>query len=418
MPRVTFIHTADIHLDTPFKSLSRIDEDLAARLKQATFQAFNHIADRCLQEPVDFLLIAGDTFEGDTRSLSAQLGFAEELQRLAQADIPVYMVFGNHDPEEAWLKELPFPGNVHCFASGRPETFTFSRNGEALADIHGISFDGRASAGNPTTLFHKKDRPAPFSIGVLHGTIGPPGPHAPCSPFAAGDIIDKGFDYWALGHIHKQRIVRDADPAIVYPGNPQGRDFGESGPKGCCRVVLETGKKPDIQVIPTHTIRFETVTVDLSGADTLNQVPERIEEAFNDEERFPEMVDCIVRIVLQGRTPLHPHLNNEGSLTDLARRLNENQPRKIFFHIDRIESQTLPDIDIDGIARGNNFPAEILRALRAYDDDPEKLNDLIRSRAGEFGTPNIRREINPLNDNDCREIIGLAQRKLIDLFFK
>jgi DNA repair exonuclease SbcCD nuclease subunit len=417
MPRITFIHTADIHLDTPFKGLSEVDSVLATRLKQATFQAFRRVVDHCLQEPADFLLIAGDTFDGETRSLSAQLGFADELRRLSEADIPVYMVFGNHDPAEAWLKELSFPKNVHCFSPDHPDAFTFSRNGQPLADIHGLSFDSRLSGDNPTALFKRSDRPAPFSIALLHGTIGPAGPHAPYSPFTANDILDKGFDYWALGHIHRQRIIRGADPAIVYPGNPQGRDFGETGPKGCCRVVLETGGKPDITVIPTDMVRFETMFVDLSEADTLNLIPEKIEQALYDSGLSPETAGCVCRIVLRGRTPLHSRLNNEAALADLAQRLNETQTQKNYFHIDRIESETLPDIDLDSIVKGHDFPAEVLRTIRRHDDDPVEINHRIRSLAETFGTPGIRKEIDALNDDACREIVALAQRKLIDLFF-
>ncbi|MEW6076569.1 MAG: DNA repair exonuclease [Thermodesulfobacteriota bacterium] len=416
MPRVTFIHTADIHLDTPFKGLSEIDADLADRLRQSTFQAFRRVVDLCLREPADFLLIAGDTFDGETRSLSAQLGFAEELGRLAEAGIPVYLTFGNHDPADDWLREIPLPGNVHCFSPARPETVTFSKDGRPLADIHGLSFDGGKSADNPVLLFRKTEDPAPFSIGLLHATVGPAGPHAPYSPFAVDDVMDKGFDYWALGHVHKQRIVRQADPAIVYPGNPQGRDFGEPGLKGCCRVVLETGRQPVISVIPTCAIRFETVSVDLSDIEALTEVPDKIEEAIGDSNPATE-ADCLTRVVLRGRTPLHQHLSKEEDLSDLARRMNELRAGTRFYHIDRIESETLPDIDLAAVARGNDFPAEVFRTIRGYDDNPAESSRLIQSLAGEFATPGIRKEISLPDEEACRRIMALAQRQLIDLFF-
>ncbi len=418
MPKVTFIHTADIHLDTPFKGLTEVDSTLAKRLKKSTFQAFRQIVDCCLREPVDFLLIAGDTFDGESRSLSAQLGFADELQRLAQAQIPVYMVFGNHDPEETWMKELALPDNVHCFPCSQPKTITFTKNGDPLVDIHGISFDSRSGNDNPTALFQRKDLPARFSIGLLHGTIGPAGPHLPYGPFTADDIMEKGFDYWALGHIHNQRVVRDADPAVVYPGNPQGRDFGETGLKGCCRVVLAPDQKPDITFIPTCTVRFERIPVDLTGVDTLDRIPEMIASAGFNSTSGPEQTGCIVRLVLTGRTSLHSHLTSEEALKDLAQWLNESLSLGSFFHIDRIESQTLPDIDLDSIAGGNDFPADILKGINAYYENPESSAELIRSMAEEFATHAIRKETRPLNDDDCRQITALARRRLIDLFFK
>jgi DNA repair exonuclease SbcCD nuclease subunit len=416
MPRVTFIHTADIHLDTPFRGLSEINAALADRLKRATFQAFRRVVDLCLQEPTDFLLIAGDTFDGETRSLSAQLGFAEELRRLSVAGIPVYMVFGNHDPAGDWLEEIPLPGNVHRFSPDRPEIVTFSRNGHPLADIHGLSFNSDTGGDNPTAHFRKKEAPAPFSIGLIHGTVGPAGPHAPYSPFSADDVIDRGFDYWALGHVHKQRIIREADPAMVYPGNPQGRDFGETGPKGCCRVVLETGRKPAVSAIPTCAVRFETVAVDLSGMETLNEVPDKIEEALGDIGQSPE-ADCLFRVTLKGRTPLHAHLNSQEALADLALKMNESLAGKNRYFIDRIESETLPDIDLDAVARGNDFPAEVFRLIRGLENDPAGAGRLVREMAGEFASPGIRKELFPPDDEACRRIVTLAQRRLTDLFF-
>lgn len=417
MSRVTFIHTADIHLDTPFKGLSEIDRVLADRLRRATFQSFCGIVDRCLQEPVDFLLIAGDTFDGEARSLSAQLGFAEELRRLCQAGIPVYLVFGNHDPADDWIKEIALPENVHRFSAAQADVGTFSRNGQPLADIHGLSFDSRAGDRNPAAFFRKNERPAPFSIGLVHGTIGPAGPHAPYQPFTAADILDKGFDYWALGHVHRPGIIQPADPAIVYPGNPQGRDFGETGARGCFLVTLETGRKPALTFLPTQTVRFETMAVDLSDLETLNQVMEKIEGTIADRLPAAETADCVLRIVLRGRTPLHTHLNNEDDLADLARRLNETRTEQPVCFIDRLESETLPDIDLESLARGNDFPAEVLRAMRAYAEAPAEADVLIRDLAAEFATPGIRKELSPPDAEDCRRIMALAQRRLLDLFF-
>ena len=418
MPKVTFVHTADIHLDTPFKGLTGIDHDLARRLKQATFQAFHNIVDHCIAEPVDFLLIVGDTFDGEDRSLSAQLGFAEEVNRLSRAGIPVYMVYGNHDPEETWLTELPFPANVHCFGASQPETKTFSKEGKILADIHGISFDSHSGGDNPARHFHRREPPAPFSIGLIHGTIGPAGPHTPYSPFTAADIIEKGFDYWALGHIHNRCIIRPADPAVVYPGNPQGRDFGETGLKGCFRVTLETGRKPLITFLPAGAVRFESIPVDLTGLDTLDRIPEKIEAAVYSGQEDPDHADCIARIILQGRTPLHVHIKNDDALKELAQWLNETLSPDALYHIDRIESETLPDIDLDNVARGNDFPADVFRVFKTYDENPDTIDGLIRSMAESFATHTIRKQTRPLDESDCRQILALAQRRLIDLFFK
>ena len=139
MTKIKFIHTADLHLDTPFKGLSNWNSELAGKLKNATFAAFRNIVDLCLREHVDFLLISGDTFDSENRSLAAQLKFVSELKRLSDNGVRVYFICGNHDPLNAWLEDLQMPENVFRFNAEEVENFTFPKNGRSIADIYGIS---------------------------------------------------------------------------------------------------------------------------------------------------------------------------------------------------------------------------------------------------------------------------------------
>ncbi len=417
MPRLTFIHTADLHLDTPFKGLTAIDQELAESLKQANFQAFENIIDCCLRENVDFLLIGGDIFDGRNRSLTAQLRFAEGLKKLAAAEIPVFCVCGNHDPADSWSDKLRLPDPVHVFSADRPETVPFFKHGRHLADICGISHGTPTVKENLAAGLEKNQDPPPLSVALLHGTIGPAGPHEKYAPFSEKDIQDKGFDYWALGHIHQAAIIRKADPAIVYPGTPQGRDFGESGEKGCYLVTLESGRPPACRFINTQLIGFETRSLDLTGETSYDRLPTAIEEVRQTVRSQTPALSYILRIRLEGRTPLHRQLH-EQALTELAFLLNEDEfAGRTFCRLDRIENETLPDIDLDQIAGGSDFPAEIVRTLRHYRNLPEEGAALIRAEAEIFGSYPVKKELPPLTDEDRLEILEKAERWLVDLLF-
>ena len=125
MASIRFIHTADLHLDTPFKGLSNWNSDLASRLKDATFKSFNRIVDLCISENVDFFVISGDIFDSQNKSLSAQLKFIGEIKRLSDLEIPTYFICGNHDPLSSWLDSLEMPKNVIRYDSNNVKFFTF-----------------------------------------------------------------------------------------------------------------------------------------------------------------------------------------------------------------------------------------------------------------------------------------------------
>ncbi len=232
MPKVRFIHTADLHLDTPFKGLSRWNSDLSKKLKDATFKSFKNIIDLCSDKRIDFLIISGDIFDSENKSLAAQLRFVTELKSLSDKGIPTYFTCGNHDPLKSWLDTVDLPENVHRFDSSGVQFHTFKKGDAAIADIHGISFNEKAVSRNLAAEFRLAPDPAPISIAVLHGTIGTPGPHENYAPFSREDVAGKGFDYWALGHIHKKRVSLGFKPGDIISGQSTGQGFWRTGRKG------------------------------------------------------------------------------------------------------------------------------------------------------------------------------------------
>ena len=295
MQKIRFIHTADLHLDTPFKGLSSLNSELANRLKRASLKSYDRIIQLCIENQVDFLIIAGDIFDSDQHSLTAQLTFVEGLKKLASLKIQTYFVCGNHDPFNSWLPTLTMPDEVFRFSPDEVEKFPFKKEGQILADLYGISFPRKEIKKNLASLFKRKQPQASVSIGILHGTTGNPGKHENYAPFSKNDIEGKGFDYWALGHLHKHQVIKENQPTIVYPGNPQGRDFGETGERGCYLVEIAAGSKPVLQFLTTQQIRFEEIEVDLTGLETLNPLIEKILQTIRLIPGYDENVDLILR---------------------------------------------------------------------------------------------------------------------------
>ncbi len=420
MTKVKFIHTADLHLDTPFKGLSHWNSDLASKLKDATFKSFKKIVDLCLQEKVDFLVISGDIFDSENKSLAAQLKFVTELKRLSEKEIPTYFICGNHDPLSSWLEILQMPENVFRFSSTEVERLTYQKSNQPIADIYGTSFQNKIVKNNLAHSYQLiNSNPSPISIAVLHGTVGTPGPHEDYAPFKIEDITDKGFDYWALGHIHKRQIVQEKNPTIVYPGNSQGRDFGETGTKGCYLIEITQNEAPKIKFVPTHLIRFEEIQVDLTGKDKIDELRDSLQEAITNLDDYEENTNYILRIIFKGRSSLHSNLNKPGEIEQLLELFNEgqlNQSNSIW--IDRIDIKTQPNIDLEQVKKGTDFTAEILKSFEKVEANPENLTELIKSMGGELSNYQVKQEFIELSDNEYKEMIEKAKWMLLDQLIK
>lgn len=252
-----FVHTADIHLDSPLRSLALRDPEIAALIGDATRAAFSGIVDLCLEERVDALLIAGDLYDGGQTSMKTARFLARELSRLHAADIRTFLIRGNHDAASRITRELVLPPSVTLF-DGRGGVREIEAGGLPVA-IHGISF---AQPHAPESLVPKFKAPVPgaFNIGMLHTSLaGAPG-HDVYAPASIAELEAVGFDYWALGHIHMRSEWRGR-ATIVMPGMPQGRRIGESGRKTVSLVTIGDDRGVAIEERETATARFERVRV-------------------------------------------------------------------------------------------------------------------------------------------------------------
>jgi DNA repair protein SbcD/Mre11 len=297
---IRFIHAADLHLDSPLAGLRERAGERAEDIAGASRRAFDNMIDFALAERVDFVIIAGDVFDGDWSDYNSGLFLIRGLDRLNRAGIPLILIRGNHDFANQMSRRLTWPANVRELSSRAPETVLLDRLGVA---IHGQSFPARAVSDNLARTY-----PAPragmFNIGVLHTSAdGRPG-HDAYAPCDMGDLLVKGYDYWALGHVHTREVL-SSDPYVVFPGNLQGRHVNEPGAKGFSLVTVEAGRVSGVDHIPADIVRWATLVVDVSGAATLEDICPSIGLAINEAVAEADGRTLAARLVLKGPCPAH-----------------------------------------------------------------------------------------------------------------
>ncbi|WP_244807612.1 metallophosphoesterase family protein [Caballeronia zhejiangensis] len=299
-----FIHAADIHLDSPLHGLSAYADAPADMLRNATREAFSKLVSVAVDEQVDFMVIAGDLYDGTWRDHNTGIFFCREMGRLRRAGIPVYVLFGNHDAESEMTSQLQLPDNVHIFSTRKPQTFLIE---DLKVALHGHSFKEKAVTTNLVTAY-----PAPvagyFNIGVLHTALEGGSMHASYAPCSVAELHAKEYHYWALGHVHDYAIWQDAS-TIVFPGNLQGRNIRETGRRGAVIVNVSDAEEVSVERLFIDVLRWEAVTVDASQAGTLDEVAlavGRALEALVESSAAP--VPHAVRVTIAGATAAHGEL--------------------------------------------------------------------------------------------------------------
>jgi DNA repair exonuclease SbcCD nuclease subunit len=300
MTSFRFIHAADIHIDSPLRGLSVRDGSAGARIRLATRTAFERLISTAIEEEVAFLVIAGDLYDGDWRDFHTGLFFVEQMGRLANANIQAFVLFGNHDAESQITRRLPLPPNVKVFSARKPETNRLDELGVAL---HGQSFRQRdvmdnLAAGYPEPV------PGLFNIGVLHTALDGHTEHASYAPCSLAELLAKGYDYWALGHVHKGQVLHQR-PHVVFPGNLQGRHIRETGAKGAHLVTVVDREITEFVSLPCDVVRWARIGVDVSACGSMSDVHDLVRAALEAECADAENRLLACRIELIGRTALH-----------------------------------------------------------------------------------------------------------------
>jgi DNA repair exonuclease SbcCD nuclease subunit len=402
-----------LHIDSPFKGFSAIHPEWAERLREAPLQSFLNIVDLAILERVDAVIIAGDVFDGEDKSLHAQFKFRNGLQRLSDQGIPSFIAHGNHDPLNSWSRTLKWPEGVTVFPGDCVQSVPVVKVGQTVAHVYGTSFPERDMFDNLTQRFERQ-QDSGFAVAVLHANVGGHPDHDPYAPCAVDDLVARGMDYWALGHIHLREVLRKSHPAIVYCGNSQGRHFKESGSKGCCLVTLNEGAVPNIQFLATDTIRFVESAVDVSACASLDAVVETIVRQCKTLLIQAEGRSLVVRQTLIGRTDIHALLRKGGTLESLRDEVFRSfSDRESGLWLE-FRLQTRGAYDIDALKQGKDFIADLIAlydsktAPGTFPECREPLKDLFRSWEGGY-------LLSELTDDELREILFQARNLTLDM---
>ena len=308
MSAFRFLHAADIHLDSPLQNLALPDDSAAVLVRRATRDALDRLVDLAVEERVDFLVIAGDLYDGDWRDYNTGQFFVRQMGRLRGAGIPACLLYGNHDAANQITRHLDLPDNVRVFGSRRPETFHIEGLSVAL---HGRSFPQREVTESLLPGYPPPVAGA-FNIGVLHTGLGGRAGHGNYAPCSLEELRNKGYDYWALGHVHRAEILHE-HPHIVFPGNLQGRHARETGAKGARLVTVKDSEVVECAFAPCDTVRWTVLRPTAAGARDMADIQDRIRGALESAvaaEADGRLLVC--RIVLEGRTALHHRLLASG----------------------------------------------------------------------------------------------------------
>ena len=354
-----FIHAADIHLDSALHGLERYEGAPVDEIRGATRRAFDNLIELAIDEEVNFVLLAGDLYDGDWKDYNTGLYFIERMDRLREAGIQVFIVSGNHDAASQITKHLRLPDNVKMFGTRTPGRHVLE---DLDVAVHGQGFAKRAVTEDLSRAYPQGD-PQLFNIGILHTCLdGKPG-HEPYAPCTVDGLRSKGYNYWALGHVHKREVV-SRDPWIVFPGNTQGRHIRETGSKGCTLVTVDNGEVSEVTHRDIDVLRWSLCKVDVTDSETADDVYEQVREVLQQALDFTEGRPVAVRLVLQGKCTAHSRLHAELEHWIQEYRALATGLGGAGIWLEKVSLETMPTISVDSILAVDEALVGLLRGIQ------------------------------------------------------
>jgi exonuclease SbcD len=369
---VKFVHAADLHIDSPLRGLDKYEGAPAARLRAATRRALENLVALCIEEHAAFLLLAGDVFDGSWKDFSTGLFFAAQMTKLREAKIPVVIVRGNHDAASSITKSLRLPDNVRELSSKKPDTIDLP---DAGACVHGQSFAQRATTDDLAARYPDAVRGA-FNIGLLHTCLDGREGHERYAPTTLETMRAKGYDYWALGHVHAREVL-SKEPWIVFPGNLQGRHAKETGTKGASVVTVDGGVVKSVEHRALDVVRWEQLVIDASEATDVFEVVDRARDALAKQaEACPDRL-LAARLFVSGSTRANGAIRNdeEHFVAQLRAAANDGLGDGVW--LEKIVVQTRSTFDLAKVREEAGAVGHLARRLEAIKTDPRELSELV-----------------------------------------
>jgi DNA repair exonuclease SbcCD nuclease subunit len=395
-----FVHAADLHLDSPLLALSRQEPRQVERMRRATREAFTRLIDLCIERDAAFLVLAGDLYDHDCPNMQIAVFLRKELRRLEEKGIRCVIIKGNHDAANRITSALALPANTRVLGEHSPETVTFDDLPVRVA-IHGQSFKPGPVLENLAASY-----PAPlrgcYNIGLLHTSLAGGNGHDPYAPCTLEELTSRGYDYWALGHIHR-RTVLSRDPFVVFPGNVQGRDANESGPKGCYVVKVDDAARTESATfVALDVVRWLRAEVDLKGRSSEADLVEAVRDALQHAYLESDGRAAAVRIALTGRTSLYPAIERR------PHRLRQTA-------LELADEIAGDDMWIEKIVNNTTAPGD--RSDAGLSDEAHDLVSIMQEIAGnaEQIGPLLVKELDPLRTRLPGDLKDLRSLSLIEV---
>lgn len=287
---IRLLHTADLHLGAPFPSLG---EQAGAR-QAAFFKTFERLLTLAIKNDVHLFLVAGDLFDSPRPPSALVAQVQAGLKRLADRGIVPVLLPGTHDnlvAAEAVYRQAQFPGVL--LASPKVEEPVTVTVGGTAVHLYGFAYRGAASAEALATMARRFADG--IHLGLLHGSRqGSPewDYRQKDLPFTLEMLRGWNLDYVALGHYHDFETLEAGGRTFAcYPGSPEGKRFGENGPRHAALVRLESGQV-QVEKVAVNSQLLETASLDLGGCDTFERAVAAVRELGNS--------DLLLRLALTG----------------------------------------------------------------------------------------------------------------------
>ncbi|WP_157911791.1 metallophosphoesterase family protein [Alteribacter populi] len=405
METIRFIHCADLHLDRPFET-SKLPDIVLAKLKNSAYESFERTIDYAIEYQVDFVVISGDLFDLEYRSIKGQLFVKKQAERLHESRIFLYIIHGNHDPLTDTVSEITMPENVVVYST-ETKSVLHKKNEKPIARIYGFSYPARSVTENKIDSYIEvKEQDDVFHVAMLHGQEQSQKDHDPYAPFTLKELKESGFDYWALGHIHKRQVLSE-DPYIVYPGNIQGGHRKETGPKGSYLVELKKGDE-SLTFLPTSPIEWHEVDVSISELSTVDQLLQVCEQKMI--QVLSPGKSGLFHLTFSGEGPLHEQLAKRHAPEELLEELRGDEAAfyNAFQWVDHLSIQTRPAFNREHAKQQDDVLGDMLRIIDTFEVDMKegKLTELYNHRTA-------RRYLSSLSPEEQKEIINEAERWLV-----
>jgi DNA repair protein SbcD/Mre11 len=371
---VKFIHAADLHIDSPLRGLEAYEGAPVDQLRGATRQAFGKLVELAISRAVDFVILAGDLFDGSWPDMRTGLWTAARFRELDAAGIRVFLLRGNHDAASRVRRAVTWPANVHEFSTRHPETVAWADLGVA---VHGQGFDHQQILHDLAAAY-----PDPvsgqFNIGVLHTSLSGSAEHDTYAPTSVEVLVQRGYDYWALGHIHaRSDPPLHGSPYIAFPGNTQGRHIRETGAKGCLLVTVEDGELSSVEFHATDTVRWYLVEIHLEATDGCDQLLAAVRRELAACRDSAEGRLAAVRIVIRGACAAHRELIDPVRRTEVVtevRNLANECDGEVW--VEKIGLDTTAPVNVERLRQGHDVIGQLLRSIQEISASEEQLLDL------------------------------------------